>query len=101
MREASSELQQQDKDRLKQLLEEFSYVFSKGECDFGRTDVCKHRIDTGDSAPVRQPSRRQPHVYKAVIDEHLRQMLADGIIEPATSECAANVVLAKKKDGSI
>jgi len=100
MREAS-ELQQQDKDCLKQLLEEFSDVFSKGESDLGRTDVCKHRIDTGDSAPVRQPLRRQPHVYKAVIDEHLRQMLSDGIIEPATSEWVANVVLAKKKDGSV
>jgi hypothetical protein len=62
MKDTSSELLQEDRDRLQKLLEEYSDVFSKGERDLGRTDVSKHRIDTGDAALVRQSLRRQPIV---------------------------------------
>lgn len=36
-----------------------------------------------------------------MIDKQLDQILAAGVVEPALSEWAANVVLAKKKDGSL
>ena len=101
MKDVSDDVPESVKGRLKELLLEFNDVFSTSDQDLGRTSVCEHRIDTGESRPVRQPLRRQPLPYRAAIDEHLGQMLAAGVVEPAVSEWAANVVLAKKKDGSL
>lgn len=89
------------REQLKSLLHEYEDVFSSTDGDLGRTSICRHRIDTGNARPVRQPLRRQPLPHRIVIDEHLDQMLADGVIEPAVSEWSANVVLARKKDGSM
>ena len=48
------------KEMLYNLLYEFSGLFSQGSHDLGRTDLVKHRINTGIAAPVRQPPRRFP-----------------------------------------
>ena len=97
----SEEVSDELKKRLRGLLLEYGDILSTSERDIGRTTVCEHRIDTGASHPVRQPLRRQPLPYRNSIDQHLDQMLDTGVIEPAVSEWAANVVLAKKKDGSL
>ena len=94
------EVMPETREQLRELLTEFSDVFSVREGDLGRTNVTTHRIDTGDAGPVRQPLRRQPLPHRAAIDEQLDSMLAAGTIEPAVSEWAANVVLARKKNGN-
>src|SRR6218665_1787640 len=60
-----------------------------------------HKIDTGDAPPVRQPLRPLTLPHRVVVDEQLDSMLKAGTIEPAVSEWAANVVLARKKDGTL
>ena len=85
---------------LKKILDKYSGVFSKGEWDLGWTDVVTHSIDTGDHKPFRQPMRRYPPAHLQAIDEHLSDMLHQGIIEPTSSPWASNIVLAKKKDGT-
>ena len=89
------------RERLSALLTEFKDIFSASDRDLGRTSVAMHRIETGDARPVRQPLRRQPLPHRTAIDSNLDSMLADGIIEPTVSEWAANVVLARKKDGNL
>src|SRR5208282_1522286 len=76
-------------------------VFSQGEYDIGRTHLVEHGIDTGDHRPIRQPLRRHPISHLEVIDQQVEEMRQSGIIEPAASPWASNVVLAKKKDGSL
>jgi len=88
-----------ERQQLLLLLKEFSTVFSKDENDLGRTDLVTHVIDTGDNRPVRQPLRRQPPAYQQLIKQHVTSMLAQGVIEPARSPWASNIVLVKKKDG--
>jgi len=65
------------------------------------THLTDHRIDTGDHRPIRQPLRRQPFQHLEVIDKQVEDMKTAGIIEPAASPWASNVVLVKKKDGSL
>ena len=101
LNELPEDVPHEAKKKLEGLLREYRDVFSTSEGDLGRTSICAHRIDTGDAAPVRQPLRRQPFAYQATIDERMDQMIADGVIEPAVSEWAANVVLARKKDGTM
>jgi hypothetical protein len=80
------------------LLLEFSTAFALSENELGRTSVAKHAMDTGEARPVRQRLRRQPPAYQAVIKEHVDSMLKQGVIVPAQSPWAANIVLVKKKD---
>ena len=57
-------------------------------------------IDTGDSAPIRQPPRRPPLASGTAEDDLIAEMLAADVIEPSDSPWASPVCLAKKPDGS-
>jgi len=72
-------------------------VFSQSENDLGQTDIIMHYIDTGDAKPVRQPLRKFPPAHVEAISKHVDSMLEQGIIEPASSPWASNVVLVIKK----
>jgi len=91
----------EDRRRLMSLLTEFFSAFSKDENDLGWTDVITHAIDTGDSNPVRQPLRTHPPAHMVAIQEHVSYMLQQGVIQPANSPWASNLVLVKEKDGSL
>jgi hypothetical protein len=75
--------------------------FSKSEFEFSRTSLVQHIIDTGDHAPFKKALRRHPLAYLPVIDEHVDRMLEAGVIEPAVSPWASNVVLIRKKNNSL
>jgi hypothetical protein len=89
------------RNQLKQMLETYSAVFSTSEHDLGRTNVAKHEINTGDAKPIRQPLRRHPPAHLAAIQEHVSTMLQQGVIERTQSPWASNIVLVKKKDGTL
>jgi len=89
------------KSQLSQLLESYKDVFSYSEFDLGCTGIVSHEIDTGDNRPFKQPLRPQPRAHLPAIDQLLHEMQSQGIIEPCQSEWASNIVLVKKKDGSI
>ena len=78
----------------------YSTVFSRDEWYLGWTDIVTHTIDKGDNKAFRQLLRRYPYAHLQPIDKHLDDMQRQGIIEPATSPFASNIVLAKKKDGT-
>jgi len=59
---------------LRQLLLRNSAAFSKDELQLGFTDLVMHRIDTGDSRPVRQQLRRYLPAHFDDIDQHLQDM---------------------------
>ena len=86
---------------LKALLNEFEDTLSTSEYDMGQTGITKHHIDTCDYPPIRQSLRRHPPPHLQAINEQTNLMLQQGIIEPAISGWISNVVLARKKDGSL
>ena len=67
----------------------------------GRTNVVKHRVDTGNSPPTRQPVRRIPAHKREEARHLLQDMLAKGVIQPSCSPWASPIVLVPKKDGSV
>ena len=85
---------------LRSLLVAYQDVFSRSEVDLGLTDLMTHHIDTGDARPIRQQLRRFPPAHTEAISEHVDNMLSQGVIEPACSPWASNVVLVRKKDNS-
>ena len=90
-----------DKQRLASLLITYADVFSQSEFDLGSTDIVQHRIGTQGHTPFRQPLRPHPRAQLPVIDNLLTEMQQQGVIEPCNSDWASNIVLVKKKDGSV
>ena len=87
--------------RLEQLMRQYQNVFSQGPCDMGLTDLVTHEIETGGNRPIRQGLRPQPLAMIPAIDQHLEEMLGQGLIEPSKSEWASNDVMVKKKDDTL
>jgi len=88
-------------DQLRDILYHYTSIFSKNEWDLGWTELVSHHIDTGDYRPIKQTMRRYPFNHLQAIDKHLDDMLQQGVIEEANSPWSSNVVLAKKKDGTL
>ena len=61
----------------------------------------KHKIDTADHRPIKQALRRHPPPHQQTVKEHTAEIMKLGLVEPASSEWAANVVLVKKKTGEL
>ncbi|UYV84648.1 K02A2.6-like [Cordylochernes scorpioides] len=74
--------------------------FLKSSEDYGRTDLTKHRINTGESSPIKQAPHRIPLARRQEAETLVKEMLDQNIIEPSSSPWVSPVVLVKKKDGS-
>ena len=85
---------------LHSLVMEFSDVFALNSSELGRTSITTHKIDTGDSPPLRQPPRRVPFALRGKVDSLVEDMLEQGVITPSSSPWASPIVLVAKKDGS-
>jgi len=91
------ELTKEQQGAVKELLDEQLHLLQRG---------VRHRSNavyrvSHRSRPIRQALRRHPFKYLDIIDEHVEQMKAHSIIEPAASPWASNVVLVRKKDNSL
>jgi hypothetical protein len=64
------------------------------------TDIMRHRIDTGDSPPVRTWAYRRTPADKEEISRQTREMLEAGIIEKSDTPWCSPVLLVSKKDGT-
>ena len=86
-------LENQEKDRARDLPFRYSDLFSKTDGDVGRTALVQHKINTRTQSAIKQAPRRLPfHMQK--------DMLKRGIIEPLQRACSSAIVLVQKKDGS-
>lgn len=80
---------------------DYQDIFSKDDFDIGTFKEVEHRIDTGDSAPIKERIRRTPLQFVEEEKEQLAKMLQAGVIEPSVAEWAAAPVLIRKSDGKV
>ena len=99
--ESSEHLDSAQKEKLSNLLFNYGNVFAEHEFDLGNFNLIKHRIDTGDAAPIKLKMRRTPLNFVDEEKNHLKKMLDAGVIEPSVSEWAAPPVLVRKRDGGV
>jgi len=97
----SSDLTEQQRKEVIELLQSYSDIFSKHEYDVGYTNLLEASIDTGPARPIAEPLRRHPKIYLDRIDEHVNKMAAANVIEPAASSWSSNVVLVSKKGSAM
>ena len=90
----------QDDERIREWISHYANVFSANPKGPGCTHVTKHTIDTQDATPIHIRARRTAPAEQTIIDQEVKEMLTNGIIEPSCSPWSAPVVLVAKKDGS-
>ena len=87
--------------RAKQVLGNWSSIFSTSPTDLGRTDTVKHKINLIDDVPFKDTYRRIPPGLYEEVRQHLKEMIEADAIRPSESPYSSNVVLVRKKDGSL
>ena len=97
----SDSLNDQQKAKLRKLLDQNCDVFAKDEYDLGKTDLIKCSIKTGNATPIRKKPYRTPFAYREEVGRQIDEMLKLGLISPSNSSWAAPILCVKKKDGGI
>ncbi|KAK3745246.1 hypothetical protein QZH41_001863 [Actinostola sp. cb2023] len=95
---SGNELSNAQREKLSALLIDYADIFACSSGDLGRTNLVEHRINTGDTIPIKQPARRLPMHRLAEAEEHVKKMLNDVIIEPSSSAWASPIVLVLKEE---
>ena len=79
----------------------YADVFSQHDMDLGHAKSVTHRICLTDDTPFEEGSRRIPLDMIEDVRKHLQEMADLGVIRRLNSPYASNIVLVKKKDGSL
>jgi hypothetical protein len=95
-----SELSAEEREMVDGLIQEFQDVFSPGVAQ-ERTSLMHHRIDTGDSMPIKTRPYRLSRSEDHVIKGEVQKMLDAGVIIPSNSPWSSSPVLVPKPDGSV
>ena len=85
---------------LRKLLDQYEDIFSKGEHDFGKTNVVTLKFDTGDHPPIKQRPYKKLFAERPKVDQHINDMLEAAVISPSNSPWASPIVIVPKKDGT-
>ena len=93
-------LPEYEQEQLFALLFDYANIFVSDQDDLGHIGKIEHKINTGDSPPIRQPVRRIPPIRQDEAHSLLQGMLQNGVIKLSTSPWASPIVLVRKKDGS-
>jgi hypothetical protein len=97
---ADTALQGVELDHLIRLLYENMDIMATSIAELPGTDIMRHRIETGDSPPIRKRAYRQSPQDMAEISRQTKEMLEAGIIQEADSPWSSPVLLVSKKDGT-
>ncbi|VDI50651.1 Hypothetical predicted protein [Mytilus galloprovincialis] len=86
---ACENLDEQHSDQLKVLIRKYEGLFAESDKELGHTNLVKHRINTGNAQPVKEPPRRAPVHLRQEVDKNIDDMLKKGVIEPSNSPWAS------------
>ena len=87
--------------KAKDVVGNWSIIFSTGPTDLGRTDLVEHEIKLTDDTPFKEPYRHIPPGLYEEVRQHLKEMIEAGAIQPSKNPFSSNVVLVRKNDGSL
>ena len=68
--------------------------------ELGRVEIIEHKIDMGDTKPIKQQPYRVPIAKREIMDQEVEKILVKEIIRPSVSPWPSPIVLVTKSDGS-
>ena len=68
-------------DQAKEVLSNWSHIFSTGPTDLSKTGIVEHEIKLTDETPFKEPCRRILAAMYEAVRQHLKEMLDAGAIE--------------------
>ena len=71
--------------KVRQVLTNWSHIFSKDPTDLGKADIVKHKIKLTNNTPFKDPYRRIPPAMYEEVRQHLKEMLDADAIRPSES----------------
>ncbi|MCP4599592.1 MAG: hypothetical protein GY847_03470, partial [Proteobacteria bacterium] len=92
-----ADLTQPQKNQITDLLMQYQDVFSKDDNDLGRCALIKHRIHTGDAAPISQRPYRTPYAKRELIKREIKHMLEAGVIEESHGPWSSPIVIVENQ----
>ena len=90
-----------NKERLREVLHSYSDIFIEDPKKPPEAKLVSHVIDTKNAQPTRDKLRRLPPKWAHEIEKQLEEMIMNGICRPSKSPWSSQVLLSKKKDGSM
>ena len=97
----SRHLDQKQISEVKAVIQSYGDVFTQHDLDLGHVKDAVHRIRLTDDHPFKERPRRIPPQMIEEVRNHLQEMLDLGVIRRSHSSYSSNVVLVKKKNGSL
>lgn len=97
----NEELDKSAREEVLALCRSFSDRFAENPKRPERTLKVKHYINTGDNPPVKSRPRKFPPNWEQEIERQVSEMIGNGICRESKSPWASNVVLVRKRDGSM
>ena len=84
--------------QVRDLLKSKAQAFAKKNEPPTQAINISHNIDTGSNKPINSPKYRVSHKERPIIQEHIKEMLKNNVIEPSKSPWASPIVLVPKKE---
>ena len=87
---------------IKELLKEFTGLFAEDPKKPNRVHTrVQHCLDLEASTPIQVLPKRMPPAWEKTVSEQAKEMCKNGICRPSSSQWASDVVLVRKKDGTL
>ena len=91
-------LEKEDRRKLRKLLVEYKDIFQSKP---RRTSTTKLEINTADAYPIHLPAYRVPPIKLPMLEQEVKSLLEEGIIEQSSSQWAYPAIIVLKPNGGI
>ena len=89
-----------EKNKLAKLLLKYESIISRKPTDIGNCKLITHRIDTGNTIPIRMARRRISYFQQDEVQQDISAKEAAVIVWKSTSPWAFSIVVVRKNDGT-
>jgi hypothetical protein len=93
-------LSENEERQLRELIEEFKDIIAISTSTLEKSNIVKHRIDTGNHEPIARKAYREDEVKRKVVKEEVEKMFKQGVIRESYGPWSFPITIVGKKNGT-